>query len=319
MTERYQQSLDDVRALIELYVKKVANLKDQKGKGVEILRLRSEIEDGLSYYRLKGAFFDPEETRLSNYDTILQKQAHLLVKMTGNWLIAQERENLHPPAEQWWWQLDIIDQNRRKKVLKKNLLTLFTAITSLFLIYFFLLRLPPNEKQYLDLNSSIEKLIDQSLLENDPEQISLLIEKAMQQCEEAKTIFPERPIPYVIQAALLEKTGQTQKAQSLFDQARQLYTHSEDYLLDRSMGYFRLNMISQAKDSLKLILTDNPESIGALNLLGTIYENENNFVEALKAYNKVLELAEIQNQQNIIPVMKIKIGMLQLRLPMSIP
>jgi len=319
MTERYQQSLDDIRGLIELYVKKVANLKDQKGEGVGILHLRSEIEAGLSYYRSKGAFLDPEETRLSNYDTILQKQAHLLVKMIGKRLFAQERDNLHPPAEQWWWQLDVLDQNRQKKALKKNLTTLILTFTSLFLIYFFLLRLPPNEKQYLDLNSSIEKLIDQSLLASDSDQLSLLIDKAMQQSEEAKAIFPERPIPYIIQAALLEKTGQTQKAQPLFNQARQLYARSEDYLLDRAMWYFRLNMINQAKDSLELILADNPESIGALNLLGTIYENENNFIEALKAYNKVLELAEKQNQQNIIPVMKIKIAMLQLRLPMSMP
>ena len=36
------------------------------------------------------------------------------------------------------------------------------------------------------------------------------------------------------------------------------------------------------KDSLSAVLKENPDSIGALNLLGTIYEEENNYVEALK-------------------------------------
>jgi len=42
-------------------------------------------------------------------------------------------------------------------------------------------------------------------------------------------------------------------------------------------------------------------------------------VEALKAYSRVLELAENQNQITMIPVTKMKIAMLQLRLPMSLP
>jgi tetratricopeptide (TPR) repeat protein len=319
MAENPHLSLDDIRNLIEIYAKKVANLKDQKGNGIEILRIRTDIERGLNSFRSKNASLDPEETRLGNFDSLLKKQSRLLVKITGKKSFIDQRAALNPPADHWWWWLDTVYEKNRKKVIKKNLLQFGIFFVILFLVYFTLLRLPPQERRYLDLNSSIEKKIDQSLIETDQDIIINIYYDIIQECEEALTLFPERPVPLLIKGAIAEKLNNSSEAQASFNQALSLYPSQEDFLLDRATWYFRLGMKNQAKDSLSTVLKENPDSLGALNLLGTIYEDENNFVEALKAYARVLELAENQNQTTMIPVTKMKIAMLQLRLPMSLP
>ena len=319
MSENPYLSLDEIRNLIDTYAKKVANLKDQKGKAIEILLIRTNIEQGLAYFRSKEAYLDPEETRLSNYDSLLKKQSHLLVKLIGKKAFVDQRAALNPSPEQWWWWLDIQYEKNRKKIIKKNILNFSIFFVILLVVYFLFLRLPPQERMYLDLNSSIEKKIDQLLTETDVDGITNLHNDILQECERAITLFPERPVPYLIKGAVLEKLNNLTEAQSSFEQARPLYSSQEDFLLDQAMWYFRLGMKSQAKRSLAAILKENPDSIGAINLLGTIYEEENNYVEALKAYNRVLELAEKQNQTTMIPVTKMKIAMLQLRLPMSLP
>jgi len=319
MIEKWNPSLDDIRNLIEIYAKNVANLKDQKGKGIEILRLRTDIEQGLTYFRSKNADLEPEETRLGNFDSLLKKQSRLLVKVTGKKAFIDQRAALNPPADHWWWWLDIEYEKNQKKVIQKNLLNLGIFFGIIFLVYFFFLRLPPQERRYLDLNSSIEKLIEQSLIETDHEAVKKIYNDIIQECEQALVLFPERPIPLVIKGAILEKLNNLSESQASFNQALVLYPSQEDFLLDQATWYFRLGLKDQAKKSLTAILKENPDSIGAINLLGTIYEEENNYVEALKAYSRVLELAENQNQITMIPVTKMKIAMLQLRLPMSLP
>jgi len=317
MNDTQVLSLDDIRKFIETYAKKVANLKDQKGQGLGILRMRSEIEKGLTFYRSKGAYLEPEETRLSNFDALLQKQIRLIVKITGKKAFIQERTSSNLSQDQWWWWLDIKYQHKQIKAVKKNIFIFTVFLGSLFFIYFFFLRLPPNERLYLDLNTSMERKIDQTWIESDQVKLSSLIDTILQESEKAISLFPERPTPYIIKGAVLERVKRDSEAQMIFDRARVLYENPEDFLLDQAIWFFRLNMMDRATHTLTTILNQNPNSIGAMNLLGTIYEAENNVIEALKAYNRVLELAEVQNQLTLIPVMKIKIAMLQLKLPMN--
>ncbi len=82
--------LDTIRKWIDDYAKRVANLQDEKGKGVELLFLRDAIHDGLLYYRSRGAFIDPEETKLSNFDALLDKNAALFLKIAGKRLSKQK-------------------------------------------------------------------------------------------------------------------------------------------------------------------------------------------------------------------------------------
>ena len=90
------------------------------------------------------------------------------------------------------------------------------------------------------------------------------------------------------------------------------YTHLSNW-------YFRLNLLERAYSSIIEALQKEPENLAALNLLGSIYEAENKIPEALKVYTKVLELAEEQGAETMIPIARIKIGMLQFRLPLDIP
>lgn len=300
--------LDEVRSWIEEYAKKVANLKDQKGKEIELLYLRGRIGEWLSFYHLKGAFVDPEVTRVGNFDALLAKQSSLFMRIVNRKALRNEREKLNPPREQWWWWIDEKLWQEKKIKIKRNLVLFGIVGAVLCTLYFLVFRLPPQEQKYLNTLGKAERLIDETKWE-----------EAIEACQEGIAIFPERPTPYVIMACLYEKLGDNQKAQEIFAQAATLYPQKSDFLLEKAMWYFRLQIMDKSLATISELLKEDPENLSALNLLGSIYEVENKIAEAIKAYEKLLDLAEQKGELNLIPVTKMKIGMLQLRLPLSIP
>ncbi|MCX7667755.1 MAG: hypothetical protein N2Z84_02355 [Atribacterota bacterium] len=300
--------LDEVRTWIEEYVKKVANLKDQKGKEIELLHLRDKIEEWLSFYRSQGAFVDPEETRIGNFDALLEKQCSLFVRMVGKKALEGERKKLNPSRERWWWWIDETVKQRRKAKIRKRLILSAIAAVTLLSLYFLVFRLPPAEQSYLNAMTRAEQLIDAEKWE-----------EAIQACKEAVVLFPERPTPYVVMGCIHEKLGEEEKAQEAFVQAEPLYSRKSDFLLEKATWYFRLALLDKSQTTVAEILQEEPENLSALNLLGSLYEAENRVVEAIKVYEKLLELAEKKEELTLIPVVKMKIGMLQLRLPLTIP
>jgi tetratricopeptide (TPR) repeat protein len=308
--EKYQNipGLDEVRTWIEEYVKKVANLRDQRGQEIELLYLRDRIEEWLSFYGSKGAFVDPEKTRVGNFDALLEKQGSLLVKMLDKKRFEEERKKIKPSKERWWWWID--ERVKREKIMKlrRQMALLGIVIAALLSLYFLVFRLPPTEKKYLDALSRAEQLMDAGRWT-----------EAIAACEEAIAIFPDRPNPYVIIGCIREKLGEENQAQEIFSQAESLYAKRVDFLLEKALWYFRLGMTDRSLATLSELLKEDPENLSALNLLGSVYEAENRVVEAIKVYERLLELAEKKEDLNLIPIAKMKIGMLQLKLPLTLP
>lgn len=300
--------LDEVRQWIESYVKRVANIRDEKGKGVDLLRLRDAIEEWLKFYEAQGASVEPEWIRVRNFDALLEKNAMPFLKILGRKTLEEERKKAMPPEDRFWWWLDKRVGEERKRRLKRIGVTLGIIASVLGALYFFVFRLPPAEENYLAALTAAE----QALQNQD-------WEKALSSSLEALRVFPERPTPYIIAAIAAEKLGKEEEARNLREQARTLYAKEEDFLLEEAGWYFRGGILDQAKTRTAQVLTRDPENLTALNLLGSIYEAEDNVIEALKVYQRVLEIAEKKNEITLIPVAKMKIGMLQLRLPLSLP
>ncbi|MEN3185453.1 MAG: tetratricopeptide repeat protein [Atribacterota bacterium] len=300
--------LDEVRSWIEEYVKRVANLKDQKGKEVELLCLRDRIEEWLSFYRSQGAFVDPEETRVGNFDALFEKQCFLFIRMLGKRTLEEERKKHNPPKERWWWWIDETVKQKRRAQARKRLMFSGVTVAIILSLYFLVFRLPPAEQNYLNAMSRAEQGIDKAQWE-----------EAIQACQEAITLFPERSTPYVIMGCIYEKLGKEENAKAIFAQVESLYSRKSDFLLEKAMWYFRLALLDRSKATIAEILEEDPENLSALNLLGSLYEAENKVVEAIKVYEKLLALAEEKEELNLIPMVKMKIGMLQLKLPLTLP
>ncbi|MGC8777731.1 MAG: tetratricopeptide repeat protein [Candidatus Caldatribacteriaceae bacterium] len=300
--------LDEVRAWIEEYVKKVANLRDQKGKEMELLHLRDKIGEWLSFYRLQGAFVDPEETRVGNFDALLARQGALLVKMLDRRAFEEERKRLNPSRDQWWWWIDKKVRREKRLKIRKRLAILGVVAAILFSLYFLVFRLPPSEQNYLNDLTRAEQLIDEAKWE-----------EAIQACKEAIALFPERPEPYIVMGCIKEKLGDEKGAREVFAQAEPLYSSKSDFLLGKAMWYFRLGLLERSLETLSGVLKEDPENLSALNLLGSVYEVQNKIAEAIKVYEKLLELAEKKEALELIPIAKMKIGMLQLKLPLTLP
>lgn len=300
--------LDEVRQWIESYVKRVANLRDEKGKGIDLLKLRDAIEEWLRFYESQGASVEPEWIRVRNFDALLEKNAALFLKIVGKKTLQEEREKVAPPEDRFFWWLDRKVAEERRKRLKRAGVTLGIAASILAMLYFFVFRLPPDEEQYLTALTAAE----QALQNRD-------WEKTLASSERAISLFPERPTPYIIATIAAENLGMEEQAKRFRERARTLYRKEEDFLLEEAGWYFRGGDFDRAKTRIAQVLASDPENLTALNLLGSIYEVEDNVIEALKVYQLVLEIAERKNEITLIPVAKMKIGMLQLRLPLSIP
>ncbi|MBC7217249.1 MAG: hypothetical protein H5U36_03575 [Candidatus Caldatribacterium sp.] len=308
MERKRTPELDEVRQWIDSYVKRTANIKDEKGKGVELLKLRDAIEEWLRFYESQGASVEPEWIRVRNFDALLEKNALLFLKVVGRKTLEEERKKIAPPEDRFWWWLDRIIEKERKKRLKKVATTLGIAALVLVALYFFVFRLPPAEEKYLAALTAAE----QALQDQD-------WEKVLASSQEAIETFPERPTPYIVAAIAAEKLQREKEARRFREQARALYAKEEDFLLEEAGWYFRGGILDKAKTRIAQVLAKDPENLSALNLLGSIYEAEDNVIEALKVYQLVLEIAEKKNEVTLIPVAKMKIGMLQLRLPLSLP
>ena len=300
--------LDEVRRSIESYVKRVANLRDEKGKGVEILKLRDAIEDWLSFYESQGASVEPERTRLQNFDALLEKNAALFLKIAGKEALERERASIAPLQGRFWWWLDEKVHRERKKRLKRAMTAFGVVLGVLLMLYLFVFRLPPQEEQYLNALTAAERFLEE---ENWGEVIN--------QCLKAMEIFPDRPTPYVIAALAAEKLGRKEENSHFLEKARSLYQSETDLLLEEANWYFRVGDLEKTKILVAQVLQNDSENLTALNLLGAVYEAENNVIEALKVYQLVLDVAEKKNEVALIPMAKMKIGMLQLRLPLSLP
>ncbi|MEN3202358.1 MAG: hypothetical protein ABDK87_01335 [Atribacterota bacterium] len=308
MEQKRIPELDEVRQWIESYVKRVANIRDEKGKGVDLLKLRDAIEEWLRFYESQGASVEPEWIRVRNFDALLEKNAALFLKIVGKKTLKEEREKVAPPEDRFFWWLDKKVEEERKKRLKRVATTLGVVVLILVVLYLFVFRLPPAEEHYLSALTAAEQALGERNWE-----------KVLASSEEAIAVFPERPTPYVIAAIAAERLGKEEEAKHFRERARILYGKNEDFLLEEAGWYFRGGIFDQAKTRIAQILAQDPENLTALNLLGSIYEAEDNVIEALKVYQLVLEIAEKKNEITLIPVAKMKIGMLQLRLPLSLP
>lgn len=300
--------LDEVRRWIESYVKRVANLRDERGKGVELLKLRDAIEEWLRFYESQGASVDPEWIRVQNFDALLEKNATLFLRIVGKRTLEEERRKAAPGEERFWWWMDKKVGEERKQRLKKTGIVLGGVILALLALYFFVFRLPPAEQRYISALTAAEKALQDQAWE-----------EVFVRCQEAFEIFPERPAPYIVATIAAEKLGKVNEKEHLREKARTLYEREEDFLLEEASWYFRAGMLEEAKTRVAQVLRKDPENLTALNLLGSVYEVEDNVIEALKVYQLVLDIAERKNEITLIPVAKMKIGMLQLRLPLSLP
>jgi tetratricopeptide (TPR) repeat protein len=222
----------------------------------------------------------------------------------GRKTLKTERDKIFPAQGRWWWWLDKKVEERRRQRVKKTITTAGIVAMVLIVLYFTIFRLPPTEQSYLDALTQAERLVG----ENN-------IEEALENLQRAMDIFPDRPTPYIMAGCIKEMVGETEEAQRFFTQAKTLYSKEVDFLVERGNWYFRLNLLEKAHSSIMEALQKDPENLAALNLLGSIYEVENKIPEALEVYNRVLELAEKQGVETMIPIIRLKIGMLQLRLP----
>ncbi|HSV31434.1 MAG TPA: tetratricopeptide repeat protein [Atribacteraceae bacterium] len=311
--------LDDVRLWIDLYGKKVASLRDQRNTEIELLRLRDSIQDALDHYREKGAYLDPECTRLGNHDSAFQGKAFTFVRMTGSKKLANARNLLTPAPERWWWFLDRTVSEQKRRWLKKFLKNLSIAVSIFLVVYFVFLRLPPDEKKYFDVLSSIEQIADDFTRTPYPAQQEILLQEGYELSLSIQNLFPERSNPYLIAGVIQEIRSQEPVASTLLAEAAMRFEDEKDFLVEKAGWFIRFGKLDAAFNSVALALEGDRNHLGAWNLQGMIFEMQGNIPEALRTYERVLELAEEQGVTTLIPITRIKMAMLRLRPPMPVP
>ncbi len=315
MQESHLVSLDEIRKRIDEYGKKVANLRDQKGKEIALLELRQSIYHGLMYYRERGAYLDPEDTRLGNHDMVLKGKAHIFVRMAGMAECTRARSHISPTPEQWWWWLDkkVAEKNTQRR--KKNLITVGTVVGVLLVFYFGIFRLPPDERTYYDSMSAIESISQEVITHPSTTERLALLQEAYSLSTNMQELFPERHPSYIIAGVVVEKMENPDKAREYYDRARALMASEADFQVELAYWFLHFDVSGKALMVLNEVVDTDPDHLRAWNLLGTIHEVEQRIPQAMQAYERVLELAEEQDVVSLIPITRMKIAMLQMQLP----
>ena len=107
--------------------------------------------------------------------------------------------------------------------------------------------------------------------------------------QKLKALLKPRDPRFFHAATLLALNGEYASAIPLMEQVRQVFPQSYDVSYNLALAYFRSEMPEKAADTLRFLLAQH-RSAEAYNLLATVEEKRQQYLEAVRAYQKAAEL-----------------------------
>jgi tetratricopeptide (TPR) repeat protein len=137
---------------------------------------------------------------------------------------------------------------------------------------------------------------------------------ALGEVEQALAIASGDPSLLVLKGALQGELGRAAAAEETFAVAETAFGDRESLLLARARAYLLLNRPEAALADAQGVVELNPESAAGYMLLGHAYDQLEDYMEALFAYQQVVTLAEEQGDFQLAGTARINVGLLMQRL-----
>ncbi len=287
--------------LSELEIR-VANIADTGEEVLAIPRLLDEVVALMAELEAAGVDVKPEQTRLTTVQGILRRKAAQFVREAnkGEGLRAA-REHVHPPPDHWWWYLDdLVARQRRQRARRVVGIALGVALLIVGLGWFIQSRLPddPRLRRIIDL----EQMVDAALADGE-------WGTARTALEELRQLDPENAHYAVLLGAVYQRLGETARATAQFEDARARLGDGPFYR-ERAQAYLRVGLVQEAlADAQQAVdlLPDDPE---AQYYLGNAYEAMGDVPAALAAYQRASELAEAQDNAQLLALIRVRMAFL---------
>jgi tetratricopeptide (TPR) repeat protein len=296
---------DELRELLTLSEKRVANLRGSGTAALDLLRHMDRVATLWPQLEANGLDLKPEAGRWSTIQAGLRRQAPIVLKeLAAFGGAATVRQREHPAGtENWWWHLDKEVRERNRRQLARTGLTLSivaVAGVGIWLLLRILLPVDPVLRETMRALDAGDALVQQ---EGDAA-------GALVQYRRAAESNPQDSETWLRIGAVLEMQGDAPGAAEAFEHAETIIGDPARYRLARGGAYFVLGMLEQAERELLTAIDLKPTDPYAYYYLASVHEQRGQGAEAIAALEKTAQYAEEQGEAQLIAMARFRMGMI---------
>jgi hypothetical protein len=280
------------------------------GLGQEALTIPAlfdTISLNLAAFQAEGQTMRAETARLETVSAQFRQKAKVFLREIGGAnKLREARRTRQPDLENWWWYVDrlVVDMRRvRARRLLRSMVGVVAILSLLFVLYQIFLAPDPATRDRLNHQHAAENLV----LQND-------LAGALAEVDQALAIAPDDPNLLVFKGALHQKLKQNAAAEEAYSAAEPAFDARADYLLARARTYLLLDQPSAALADALAAVELNPESAEGYMVLARTYEQLEEYLEAIFAYEQAIFLAEERGDFQLSGVGRVNVGLLRQRL-----
>jgi len=306
--EERARSPEELRRMIRQCEVAVAHLEGCGAKALSFLKLLDEVKALMEQLEARGADLEPEKTRMKTVEGLLRSKAEVLVReMKAVGGLARARQEVKPDQSRWWWYLDrTVAERRRRRMLRW--LAIGGAAVALLVVAGFAYRafLAP---------SPGEQMLYQHLAQAAQLRQEGDLAGALAHYEAARALAPDEPEIHLWLGVLYEAQSRDEEAAAAFARARELIGDEVEFLVQRGMIYGQAGDAEAALADAEAALALDPESAMAHFLLGSAYEAQGDFPEALKEFERAAQLAQQAGNSELFVQARMRAAMLLQKAP----
>ncbi len=277
-------SAEEVRKAIRRLEIDVVNYRGKGREVLDLLALRDEVEGALAALERGGLDIRPEQSRLAFVDGKLDRYSRkLLREIGGPGALAKARQERQPPADHWWWFLDQRLADRIKRSVRRTVITVVAIVVVVgggLVLADRLWGLSPEEREAHALIMDGERMIAEGNLD-----------EAIKAYQGALDLTPEDPEPYLYLGVLYRETGQEEKAEESFAEARRILGDDVEFYVSLAQVYVITGKPQRVVEAANEALALDDENARAYYVRATGYELQDEIRLALEDLDRAAELS----------------------------
>lgn len=301
---------DELRSILDRIESGIANLElGLQTTPVELLQNMDRAWELITAMQSNGVALIAEKAQWEHISSLLRQKASLILRKTGGSAgLKKLRTPRNPNPSQWWWFLDEFVASQSKRSLLKVLRAVLIGAAVLLLLAFIYNRWfapDPRLIAQMDAENNATELINQQQFD-----------AALTEVEKGLSANPENSELLIIKAYVLQKLDRPEQSAAITNTALGSFPEPARFYEARTQFYLTIGENDLALADVNQAITLDPQSAVAYLLKGQIYELQGKRIEAIDAYDIANNLATEQNLSQLIPVIRMRYGMLVQQIPM---
>lgn len=274
-------------------------------EALEVLRRLDRVFDLMSELEETGMDLAPERTRLETIKEQTKRKAESLLKTLGGaGKLPAMRSESNPPPSHWWWFLDEYLQEQQRQRRRRYLRTLgIIALAFAVLALLYNLFLAPDRETRA--RYQLEQEAEQALFDGDTTEALAKVNEALNSGKKTADLL-------ILHGIILQESGEPERAEDVFTEARQLTGDTETFYLMRAQIYLRTEKPESALVDSRSALEANPDSAYGYYFEGSALMGLNRLAEAEESLEKASELAAEQDNAQLQAMSRVQIANLSM-------